>query len=264
VRQAEADLTAAQADLVQQQAALRLAEFNRDAYSRLAKTGAVSQQQGLQAEVQADQQAAVVAASQRKVESARGALTTAQANLDNPKVHVAQSSGTEAQIAQQQSTIAATKADTAQAQAQLAQAEADRADLTLLAPFSGTVLTRAAEPGEVVQAGTAIVTMLDLSKVYLRGFIPEGEIGKVKVGQPAHVFLDSNSKQPLDGYVLRIDPQATFTPENTYFRDDRVKQVVGVKVQLTQGIGFAKPGMPADGEILTSGNTWPPHKRAAQ
>jgi HlyD family secretion protein len=264
VRQAEADLTAAQADLVQQQAALRLAEFNRDAYSRLAKTGAVSQQQGLQAEVQADQQAAVVAASQRKVESARGALTTAQANLDNPKVHVAQTSGTEAQIAQQQSTIAATRADTAQAQAQLAQAEADRSDLTLLAPFSGTVLTRAAEPGEVVQAGTAIVTLLDLSKVYLRGFIPEGEIGKVKVGQPAHVFLDSNSKQALDGYVLRIDPQATFTPENTYFRDDRVKQVVGVKLQLTQGIGFAKPGMPADGEILTSGNTWPPHKRASQ
>ena len=156
------------------------------------------------------------------------------------------------------------KAETAQAQAQLAQAEADRADLTVLAPFSGTVLTRAAEPGEVVQAGTAIVTLLDLSKVYLRGFVPEGGIGKVKVGQPAHIFLDSNPNNALDGYVLRIDPQATFTPENTYFRDDRVKQVVGVKVQLTQGIGFAKPGMPADGEILTNGNTWPRHKRAAQ
>jgi HlyD family secretion protein len=264
VRQAQADLTAAEADLTQQQAALRLAEFNRDAYARLAKTGAVSEQQGLQAEVQADQQAAVVAASQRKVESARGALTMAQANLENPKIRVSQIAGTERQIALQQSTIAGTKAETAQAQAQLAQAEADRADLTLLAPFSGTVLTRAAEPGEVVQAGTAIVTLLDLSKVYLRGFIPEGAIGKVKVGQPAHIFLDSNANQPLDGSVLRIDPQATFTPENTYFRDDRVKQVVGVKVQLTQGIGFAKPGMPADGEILTSGNTWPPHKRAAQ
>src|SRR5579863_1513897 len=264
VRQAQADLTAAEADLVQQQAALRLAEFNRDAYSRLAKTGAASQQQGLQYEVQADQQAAIVASSQRKVESARGALTTAQANLDNPKVRSAQTSGTQAQIAQQQSTIAAAKAETAQAQAQLAEAEADRADLTVLAPFSGTVLTRAAEPGEVVQAGTAIITLLDLSKVYLRGFVPEGSIGRVKVGQPAHIFLDSNPNQSLDGYVLRIDPQATFTPENTYFRDDRVKQVVGVKVQLTQGIGFAKPGMPADGEILTTGSTWPPHRRAAQ
>jgi HlyD family secretion protein len=264
VRQAQAELTAAEADLVQQQAALRLAEFNRDAYARLSKTGAASQLQGLQAEVQADQQAAVVASSQRKVESARGALTTAQANLDNPKIRSVQVVGTQAQIAQQQSTIAAAKAQTAQAQATLAQAQADRNDLTVVAPFSGTVLTRAAEPGEVVQAGTAIVTLLDLSKVYLRGFVPEGDIGKIKVGQPAHVFLDSNPNQSLDGSVLRIDPQATFTPENTYFRDDRVKQVVGLKVQLTQGIGFAKPGMPADGEILTSGTAWPPHKRAGQ
>ncbi len=265
VRQAQADLTAAEADLAQQQAALRLAEFNRDAYTRLAKTGAASEQQGLQAEVQADQQAAAVAAAQRRVESSRGALTTAQANLDNPKIRGAQVvQHSKRRLPQQQATIAAAKAEMAQAQAQLAEAEADRADLTVLAPFSGTVITRAAEPGEVVQAGTAIVTLLDLSKVYLRGFIPEGEIGKVKIGQPAHVFLDSNPNQALDGYVLRIDPQATFTPENTYFRDDRVKQVVGVKVQLTQGIGFAKPGMPADGEILTNGNTWPPHKRAAQ
>jgi HlyD family secretion protein len=264
VRQAQADLTAAQADLNQQQAALRLAEFNRDAYARLAKTGAASELQRLQAEVQADQQAAQVASAQRRVEASRGSLTTAQANLDNPKIRGAVVSGTQSQIAEQQSAVAAARAEMVQAQAQLAQAQADRADLTVLAPFSGTVLTRAAEPGEVVQAGTAIVTLLDLSKVYLRGFIPEGAIGKVRVGQPAHVFLDSNPNQSLDGYVLRIDPQATFTPENTYFRDDRVKQVVGVKVQLTQGIGFAKPGMPADGEILTIGNAWPAHKRAAQ
>ncbi|HXW17234.1 MAG TPA: HlyD family efflux transporter periplasmic adaptor subunit, partial [Candidatus Acidoferrales bacterium] len=253
---------AAEADLAQQQAALRLAEFNRDAYTRLAKTGAASEQQGLQAQVQADQQAAAVAAAQRRVDSAKGALTTAQANLDNPRIHLTQVASTERQIAQQRSEITAANAEISEAQAQLAQAEADRSDLTVLAPFTGTVITRSAEPGEVVQAGTAIVTLLDLSKVYLRGFVPEGEIGKLKVGQAAHVFLDSSPNQPLDGYVLRIDPQATFTPENTYFRDDRVKQVVGLKVQLTQGIGFAKPGMPADGEILASGNTWPPHKRA--
>jgi len=264
VRQAQADLTVAEVNLAQQQSALKLAEFNRDAYTRLAKTGAVSEQQGLQAQVQADQQAAQVASAQRQVEAARGALTMAQATLENPRIHESQAAGTQRQITMQESQIAAAKSSIAQAQAQLDQAEADRADLTVLAPFSGTVLTRAAEPGEVVQAGTAIVTLLDLSKVYLRGFVPEGEIGKVKVGQPAHIFLDSNTKQGLDGYVLRIDPQATFTPENTYFRDDRVKQVVGVKVQLTQGIGSAKPGMPADGEILTSGNVWPPHKRAEQ
>jgi HlyD family secretion protein len=261
VRQAQADLTAAEADLAQQQAALKLAEFNRDAYTRLAKTGAVSEQQGLQAEAAADQQLAAVSAAQRRVESARGALTTAQANLDNPKIRDAQVASTGKQILQQEASLAAAKAETSQAQAQLAEAQANRADLTVVAPFSGTVITRAAEPGEVVQAGTAIITLLDLSRVYLRGFIPEGEIGRVKIGQPCHIFLDSNPNQPLNAYVLRIDPEATFTPENTYFRNDRVKEVVGVKLQLTEGIGYAKPGMPADGEILTTGSTWPRHRR---
>ena len=186
----------------------------------------------------------------------------AQANLDTPKIKDAQMASTQRQIIQQQAQVTAAKAETAQAQAQLAEAEANRSDLTVVAPFDGTVITRAAEPGEVLQAGTAIITLLNLSKVYLRGFVPEGEIGKVKVGQPAHIFLDSNPNQPLAGYVLRIDPQATFTPENTYFRNDRVKQVVGVKLQLTQGIGFAKPGMPADGEILVTDDKWPPHRRS--
>ena len=72
------------------------------------------------------------------------------------------------------------------------------------------------------------------------------------------VFLDSDVKKPLEAVVTRIDPQATFTPENTYFRDERVKQVVGVKLQMKTGIGFAKPGMPADAEILVSGDVWPP------
>jgi HlyD family secretion protein len=139
----------------------------------------------------------------------------------------------------------------------LLEAQANRQDLVVRAPFTGVVVTRAAEPGEVVIAGTALVTMVDLSKVYLRGFVPEGQIGKVKLGQPVHVYLDSNTKQPIDAWVARIDPQATFTPENTYFQDERVTQVFGVKLRLKGAIGFAKPGMPVDGEILTQGDTWP-------
>jgi HlyD family secretion protein len=87
--------------------------------------------------------------------------------------------------------------------------------------------------------------------------VPEGQIGQVKVGQPARVFLDSDPRKPVDAYVSRIDPAATFTPENTYFRDDRVKQVVGIKLQLKAAFGFAKPGMPADGEVLIEGDAWP-------
>jgi HlyD family secretion protein len=257
VRQAEADLAAAESELAQQQAAYDLALFDKDAYTRLAPSGAVSERPGTRAVAPADQDAAAVAAAKRRVEASQGSLTTAQANLANGGIRESQVAGVQQQIAQQQAQIASLTAVTQQARAQLAEAEANRQDLTVRAPFNGTVMTRTAEPGEVVQAGTSIVTLLDLSQVYLRGFIPEGEIGKVAVGQQAHVYLDSNPKQPLNAYVTRVDPEATFTPENTYFRDDRVKQVVGVKLQLKEGIGLAKPGMPADGEVLVQGNTWP-------
>jgi len=257
VRQAEAELATAQSDLAQQEAAYQIAAFDKDAYTRLAKSGAVSERQGLQASTTADQQAAAVAASKRRVEAAQAALTTAQASLSNPGIRESQVALVRRQISQQGAEVASATAQTQQARAQLAEAEANRQDLIVRAPFSGTVVTCAAEPGEVVTAGTAVITLLDLTKIYLRGFVPEGQIGKVKVGQPARVYLDSNPQQPVDAYVSRIDPQATFTPENTYFRDDRVKQVVGLKLQLKGGFGFAKPGMPADGEILVTGNTWP-------
>ena len=257
VRQAEAELATAQSDLAQQEAAYQIAAFDKDAYTRLAKSGAVSERQGLQASATAEQQAAAVAASKRRVEAAQAALTTAQASLSNPGIRESQVALVRSQIAQQGAEVASASAQTQQARAQLAEAEANRQDLIVKAPFSGTVVTRAAEPGEVVTAGTAIITLLDLTKIYLRGFVPEGQIGKVKVGQAAHVYLDSSPQQPVDAYVSRIDPQATFTPENTYFRDDRVKQVVGLKLQLKGSFGFAKPGMPADGEILVSGNAWP-------
>lgn len=257
VTQAEAQVAQAESQLAQQEAAYRLAAYDRDAYTKLAQSGAASERQAKLAQSNADSQAALVGAARRQVDAARGALTTAKANMANPRIRGAQSAAVEKQIAQQQADIAAAKADAQRARAQLQEAQANRQDLYVRAPFKGTVITRTAEPGEVVQAGTAIVTLLDLTKVYLRGFVPEGQIGKVKVGQLARVYLDSNPSQPVDAYVSRIDPQATFTPENTYFRSDRVKQVVGVKLQLKGAIGFAKPGMPADGEILTSGAEWP-------
>ena len=260
VHQAEAELSAMESELAEKEASLKLALFDKEAYTRLAASGAVSARQGKQAISTADSQGAVVAAAGRRVEASRGSLNVAKANLNNPGIRSAQASGVRKQLLQQRSQIENAAADAARARAQLAEALANRQDLTVRAPFTGTVITRAAEPGEVVQAGTTIVTMLDLSKVYLRGFVPEGHIGKVKLHQPARVYLDSNPNQPVDAEVSRIDPQATFTPENTYFRDDRVKQVVGVKLQLKGAVGFAKPGMPADGEDSGQGGNWPAHK----
>ena len=252
VREAEAQLSTAEAQLAQQEASMKLAAYDRDAYTRLAKDGAVSERQGKQAETTAESQAALVAAAKRTVESARASVNVAKANLANPQIKTSQQAAIRKQMAQQQATIASAAADAARSREELVEAQENLKDLTVIAPFDGTVVTRTAEPGEVIQAGTSIVTLLDLSKVYLRGFVPEGQIGRIKLGQAAHVFLDSDPKKPLDAVVSRIDPQATFTPENTYFRDDRVKEVVGLKLLLKSGIGYAKPGMPADGEVLVA------------
>lgn len=264
ILQAEAELAAAEAALAQQEAAHKLALFDRDAYTKLAKSGAVSERQGRQAEVGADTQAALVNASRRRVESAKAALSAARASEVNPELATSQGAVIRQQIAQQQAQIAAMEAQAAQARARLTEAQANRRDLEVRAPFAGTVTTRAAEPGEVVNAGTPLLTLVDLTKVYLRGFVPEGQIGRIRVGQPARVFLDSAPDTPLDAIVSRVDPQATFTPENTYFREDRVKQVVGVKLQIRATPGFAKPGMPADGEVLVEGAQWRSAKRTVR
>jgi len=260
VSEAEAKLAAAEAQLAQANASHTQAKWDRAAYTKLFKQELIAEQQLKQAESNEEAQAAIVAASKRQVEAAQGALTAARANLSNPAIRSAQVAAVRGQILQARADISAATADAERSRAQLDEARANRNDLQVIAPFTGTVVTRTAEPGEVVTAGTPIVTLLNLGEVYLRAFVPEGEIGRVRVGQQARVYLDSAPKKPIDAVVIRIDPKASFTPENTYFRDDRVKQVIGVKLQLRGEAGYGKPGMPADGEILVEGSSWPAPK----
>ena len=257
VNEAEGKLAATEAQLAQADAAYAQAKWDREAMTRLFKKELVAEQEAQRAQRNEEAQAAVVAAQRRQVEAARGALTAAKANLVNPAIRSSQVAAVQGQILQAKADIAAAQAEAERARAQLEEARANRRDLRVIAPFNGTVATRTAEPGEVVMAGTAIITLVNLAEVYLRAFVPEGQIGRVRVGQPARVYLDSAPAEPIDAYVLRVDPRASFTPENTYFREDRVKQVVGVKLRLNSAVGFAKPGMPADGEILVDGGDWP-------
>jgi HlyD family secretion protein len=257
VSEAEGKLAAAEAQLAQADASHAQAKWDREAFSRLYQRELVAEQEARRAQYNEEAQAAVVAAARRQVEAARGALTAAKANLMNPAIRSSQVLAVEGQILQARADIAAAQADAERARAQLDEARANRQDLHVIAPFAGTVATRTAEPGEVVVAGTPVVTLVNLAEVYLRAFVPEGQIGHVRVGQPARVYLDSAPGTPIEAHVARVDPQASFTPENTYFREDRVKQVVGVKLQLHGAVGFAKPGMPADGEILVEGGAWP-------
>lgn len=252
VSQAEAQVAQAEAQLVKAEADYGQAKYDEQRYTTLAKDGDVPERTGVQARTTAEAHAAAVRAARKQVDVARGALTIAKANVANAAMRTSQATAIRKQILQAQSEIAAAQAEVEQARAKLREVQADREDLQVVAPIDGTVATRSAEPGEVVAAGTTLVTIVNLNEVYLRGFIPEGDIGRVRTGQTARVYLDSAPDKPLEAVVSRIDPEASFTPENTYFKDDRVKQVVGVKLQLKSAAGYAKPGMPADGEVITN------------
>jgi len=230
---AEANLAAAQADYVRRQAEQQNAEIDAKRYPPLVETGAAAAQLADQKQTSLKVAVASTEASHKQVLAAEASVQQAKAQLEQ---------------------INTAKANLASARAELRRFEANVNDLTIIAPIAGTILTRSAEPGRVVAAGQTILTMVDLHNLYLRGFIPEGEVGKVKVGQQAEVYLDSNPQQAIPAEVIRIDPQVMFTPENTYFKDDRVKQVMGVKLGLKGAFGLAKPGMPADGQINVGGS----------
>lgn len=256
VSQARAQVAAAEANQAQADVNFRQARIDGDRFTRLAEQGDAPTRDGEQARTAVEAHRAVVEAAKKQVEAAQGNLTSAKALLDAPAIHSARSESIEREIAQARADVLTAEADHLKARAELQEANADRGDLQITAPFDGVITTRVAEPGEVVAAGSAIVTMIDPRQVYLRAFVAEGEIGRVKTGQRARIYLDSDPGKPLEATVSRIDPNASFTPENTYFRDDRVKQVVGVKLQLINPEGYAKPGMPADGEVLVQGDQW--------
>jgi len=257
VRQAEAEVASAEAALAQAEASYEQALFDSERFTLLARKGILSEQAGNQARTRAEAQEAAVRAANKMVEAGKGQLIIAKANLANPDIRSSQSAAIEQRLLQGRVDADISEADVEKTLAQLKEVKADREDLFILAPFDGTVTTRMSEPGEVVTPGKPILTIVNLGQVYLRGFVPEKDIGHVRISQPARVYLDSDARRPIAATVQRIDPEASFTPENIYFREDRVKQVIGIKLLLKGEEGFAKPGMPADGEILVEGDEWP-------
>jgi HlyD family secretion protein len=260
VSQARANVAAAEAALAQARAANNQAKYDYENQSALAKAGDLSERQGMLAKSNYEATTAAVNAAEEQVKAARGAYNAQLAALKNPAILSSQTLSVQEQINKAQSEIIGALADADQARAQLREAEANRADLQIVAPFDGTITVRSVEPGEVINPGTAIVTLVNLQELYLRVFVPIAEIERVKVGQPARIYLDSQPGRAIEATVSRIDPDAAFTPENTYYREDRVRQVVGVKLAIKNSDGSAKPGVPGEGEILVGGE-WPARTR---
>ncbi|CAK6699790.1 HlyD family secretion protein [Synechococcus sp. CBW1107] len=251
VEQARANLASAEAQLAQAQAQQRLAKVTLGRTESLVREGAASPQSLDQDRTALETAEAVVNAQQRQVEAARGAVALAASTGLNPSIRSAQLQALGEQRQRALAGVRAAESDVRSAQAAEQQVKAEAAYLSIRSPLAAVVISRSVEPGAVVASGRVLLTLLDPATVYLRGFIPQGEIGRVRLGQRARIFLDSDPSRPLAGRVAEVDAQASFTPETIYFQRDRVRQVFGLKLAIDNPAGDAKPGMPADAEILT-------------
>lgn len=142
------------------------------------------------------------------------------------------------------------RARLSEAQQSLALAKTQLSYATLVSPLSGVVLSKSIEPGEYVSAGTPVVTVADLANVWLRGYIDETDLGRVKLGQRARVTTDTYPGKAYEGRVSFISSEAEFTPKSVQTEKVRVTLVYRIKVDIKNSNMELKPGMPANAEIL--------------
>jgi HlyD family secretion protein len=120
----------------------------------------------------------------------------------------------------------------------------------VIAPTEATVEVLDVRPGDLIAPNTPVATLLEADQIYVRIYIPETQIWRVKVGQKAEVRLDTERNAPIDGVVEQINQQAEFLPRNVQTRDERVHQVIGIKVRINDTSGHVLAGMAADVKLL--------------
>lgn len=173
-----------------------------------------------------------------------GAISTQQLDQSENAVRAA-----EGEVTAVRELVATARAEATAARAARDEAQVAATETRIIAPVAGTVVTKAVEAGELVFPGMPIVVLVDLNRPYLRVYLPERDIGKVKLGDPARVYVDSFPGRPFDAIVTEVANKAEFTPKDVHMPDERVTLVYTVKLEITNPEGILKPGMPADALI---------------
>ncbi len=185
------------------------------------------------------------AVSREALDKARLALDLAQSQDDQAREQV-----TILETGPRREKIDAQRAQLAQAEAAVRVIDATLDAMTIRAPFDGVVTVRHREPGEIVAAGSPVLTIMNPDDRWVRIYVPETRIGAVRVGQAATITTDTFPKKTYRGEVSFIATEAEFTPKTVQTTEERVKLVYAVKVRVTgDPARDLKPGMPADVDL---------------
>ncbi len=208
---------------------------------------------------------AQLAAAQAAYDGAVKKLQLLQAQRQRPLALIAQAHQAQAQIAIAEGQvqlaqaqydllvagplpeeIAIAQAQVDLAKAQLAQVDTQIARLSLAAPIDGVVTTRAIAAGETASPGVPLLTIADLTELKLVVYIPETDLGQVRLGAQVDIEVDSYPGETFSGQVALIAREAEFTPRNVQTEEERVNLVFAVEISIDNADGRLKPGMPAD------------------
>ena len=140
--------------------------------------------------------------------------------------------------------IAQAKASLEQAQAQLAQAQLDLHDTTLVAPANGTLMTRAVEPGSMLNAGSTVLTLSLTRPVWVRAYINEASLGEARPGREVLLYTDGRADKPYHGKIGFVSPTAEFTPKTVETPDLRTDLVYRLRIIVNDADEALRQGMP--------------------
>jgi len=244
------EIRAAEAELAEAEAQCDQWESDYSRAEELLQKNAVSRQDY-------DRIEASLKAARERVKAATEKLALAQAGFREHRIQQAEAAKrkAEAELAlvlegPRAEKIAQAAARRKQAEAALALAETKFGYARLAAPMNGVVLSKNVEPGEYVAPGTPVVTVGDLEHPWLRAYINETDLGRVKHGQKVRLTTDTYPGKVYEGRVSFIASEAEFTPKNVQTQKERVKLVYRIKIDVANPEMELKPGMPADAEIL--------------
>lgn len=233
---ADAGLSRANADTTKAQASHAQASRDAGRMSELLAKGAVTRQGAERADL-------MVSSAEAEHESARSSVVQAGNQLSQARL------GSD-RIKAKEAELTALQAQREQAKASLAEAQSVLDDLTLKAPSPGVIMTRIREAGEVINAGSPILDLVDLDRLYLKVYVPEVQIGKLRLNLPARIYTDAYPETPFDATVSYIASRAEFTPKEVQTPDERVKLTYAVKLTLAKNPDHKlTPGLPADAVV---------------
>ena len=193
---------------------------------------------------QAEQKSALVQEGPRKED-----IAAARAQVARSEAAVATSEANRIDLERRRQELVARRAQIEQARGQAGISDAQLTDTVIYAPIDGVVLVKSAEAGEVLAAGTTIVTIGDLDHPWLRAYVGETELGRVKLGQKVKLTTDSYPGKNYTGTVSFISAEAEFTPKQIQTKEERVKLVYRIKVDVANTAHELKNNMPVDAEI---------------